>query len=245
MARKRAVVKRATRKTSASAPFVQREFRQQFVRQARTFEDYELDRCTLDHVETRPRRDPAKTVVLRRIRARRLLGRFCEIQHALLDEVEVEGLKIVSGLFVRGCIFRHVTLRGRIEGDIDVRLRPFFYPDPDLSPQDAQRWDAHAARFYESVDWAVDLSQADLSHSLSLPGVPSRLVRRDPRRSAVVNGDRARARDRSRRSPWDGWLAAFDDAPLADMVLFAGKKREAEDMAGLDELRELGIADRD
>jgi hypothetical protein len=29
------------------------------------------------------------------------------------------------------------------------------------------------------------------------------------------------------------------------MVLFAGKKREAEDMAGLDELRELGIADRD
>ena len=51
-------------------------------------------------------------------------------------------------------------------------------------------YDSARAAFYESVDWALDLSAADFGGETSIDGIPLRLVRRDPETQVIVAADR-------------------------------------------------------
>jgi hypothetical protein len=100
------------------------------------------------------------------------------VKAAVLEDVIVDSLKTIGLLQVWGAALKHVTLRGRV-GEI------MFSPQVDLglAPEDVQSAFRKAnAAYYRSVDWAIDIREAD-PDDLELAGIPGRLVRRNPENS--------------------------------------------------------------
>ena len=104
--------------------------------------------------------------------------------------------RLTNGLFDR------VTLRGDFGAWMITQL-PEFLPAAQAG---------FAVRFYDTVDWALDISQARFKN-LTLRGVPADKVRRDPERQAAVRKDRLLA-DPSWRDDPDAGLVAVLKATL-------------------------------
>lgn len=185
-----------------------------------------------------------RNVVLRNTNA---YGAYLE--GVIVEDVVVEQTKAGKApIFLRGNAYSRVTLRGRI-GATEIRGKMF--PPPDLSQERQDQiiadWDAANAEYYESVDWALDITEAEFG-SFSVSGIPSRLIRRDPATTAVVTRQSA-MEGRWRGLSWSraifpiviGWL--LDDG-YEDVVLVACKRsrRYKDDLQDLQMLRDSGIA---
>jgi hypothetical protein len=68
-------------------------------------------------------------------------------------------------------------------------LPPHDWPNAEQERVKAE-WDNANADYYKTVDWAIDITQASFG-SLSISGVPARLIRRNPENTAVVTRERA------------------------------------------------------
>ena len=168
---------------------------------------------------------------------------------AILEEVTVEDLASNDLLLVWGALFRHVKLSGRIG---KLKLNPFVDP-VDRSVPTQGPLEAFRERYYGSVDWALDISEARFVE-FDFRGIPARLVRRDPESQVVVTRGRALApgwRDRvsSSNRLWPFVIRLFLQDGDQDIVLVAplGAPRRKRDelLAGLRELRALGVAEPD
>ena len=101
-------------------------------------------------------------------------------------------------------------------------------------------------RFYQNVDWALDISEAHFTGVEFSSGIPADLVRRDPetqvilRRSSVVDG---RWRDQIKNSLAVIWIEDFMKAGFDDTILVAGRRNRlfANEMAAIDSLRDAGL----
>lgn len=182
----------------------------------------------------------------------RLIGcqvRKCLIGPALLEDVHIENLNS-DMIIVWGALFKHVTIKGRCDklmihgitgrGDIEVGGKGVL------------PYRALCDEFYESVDWALDISEAEFDDfSICTRGVPSRLVRRDSETQAVVR------RQQALSGKWRGMRLSgltqilFEDFmrdELDSFILVAPKrhKRDFENvLADIRRLREAGIAEPD
>lgn len=178
----------------------------------------------------------------------------CSVTAAIVEDVLVDGMKI-SGLFQTwAAVFKHVTLKGKIDR---VMLSPFFSPEesPYFAPgkppsKFRQMLEKANADYYAAVDWALDISQAEFK-DFDCRGVPSRLVRRDPETQIMVRRERVMAAGDAAAAGgayWHSWLKLFlQDNWYADAVLVAPKRspRFKELLPGLKELRRVGIAEPD
>jgi hypothetical protein len=82
---------------------------------------------------------------------------------------------------------------------------------PGTPPTPRQRaMDAANAAFYATVDWALDIRDAEFQEAV-LRGIPARLVRRDPSSQVIIT--RARVADRTR---WES-IAGLD--PVLSITL--------------------------
>lgn len=143
-------------------------------------------------------------------------------------------------------MFRRVRFRGRCG---QLMIRP---PNPG---EHEHAWREANERFYEDVDWAIDISEAQFLE-LCLIGVPADLVRRNSRTQVIVrrpNVERLqhvwRAPD-FRSAPWGApWAIALRDMldwGIEDQVLVApeGHKKDLPVwLEGLRRLQEAGVAD--
>ena len=101
-------------------------------------------------------------------------------------------------------------------------------------------------RFYEDVDWALDISEARFTAAEFSSGIPARLIRRDPqtqvvlRRSAFEDG---RWRDQVDDSLATIWIENFVRAGFEDTVLVAGKRGKsfAKEVELIQRLRDGGL----
>jgi hypothetical protein len=165
---------------------------------------------------------------------------------AVVEDVLVDGLK-TSGLFQTwAAVFKHVTLRGKIDRSM---FSPFFHPGYPESQ--FQRVVAHAnADYYAGVDWALDIRDAEFK-DFDCRGVPSRLVRRDPETQVMVTRERVLGCGDAIRAGgpfWESWLKLFiQDGWYEDGVLVAPKRspKLKELVTGLHQLRRHGVAEAD
>lgn len=175
---------------------------------------------------------------------------------AIVEEVMVDGLKTNGLLQTWGMVFKHVTLNGRI-GRIMIS-QAIGSVLTGSAPQSVQHtFDEANAAYYSTVDWALDISQAEFEEC-DIRGIPSRLIRRDPETQVVVTREKAvqgRHRhldlyscvDRSSGTYWD-W-SSFIDLFLKDgdpdVVLVAPKRhrRFHKLLDGLKLLRDVGVAE--
>ena len=206
------------------------------------FDSCSFTNCHISLTKERDRRSVVRGVALRNCTAN-----ACGIGPAILEEVEVDGLITSDLLIIWGAIFKHVTLRGNIG---KTKINPWVH-FVDRTPTVQQPFDEYKAKFYSSIDWALDISCAKFK-DFDIRGVPAKLIRINPETQAVVTRARALKEGwREALSPsntlWPFMIESFLSGGDDDMVLVAPlnapKKRRDNLIQGLQELRRLGIAE--
>ncbi|MEU3256186.1 hypothetical protein [Streptomyces sp. NPDC006997] len=165
----------------------------------------------------------------------------CYIEGAALTDVTVDGLlvKDAKPLKLAGCVLNRVTLRGDL-GQIMIRPR-LHLAYRHLQPV----YDVANSAAYEQVDWALDISGARGS-AVSVHGIPSRLIRRDPETQAVMTlGQALEGRWREvdlTGTPFGVHTKIILETGVEDMVLAAdySSANFAHQVEKLAELRKAG-----
>jgi hypothetical protein len=164
----------------------------------------------------------------------------------IVEDVVVDHLRIENELHTWGAVFRHVTLRGRI-GRVMIRTFVSLTLEP---PEKLRPLNEANAEYYRTVDWALDISQAEFA-DCDIRGIPARLIRRDPETQVVVTREKAvegawKELDLS-RTHWQVALDFMLNRGDGDVVLVAPKRsrRFKELLAGLELLRKAGVAEPD
>jgi hypothetical protein len=111
---------------------------------------------------------------------------------AIVDSVVVDGLA-TNGQLAQcfGALFSRTVIRGRIDR---LLISPAVLPGV-ISPEEQALFDAGRDSHYSSVDWALDISQAEF-RDVSIRGVPGHLIRRDPETQCLVTRESAMRDDR-------------------------------------------------
>lgn len=166
---------------------------------------------------------------------------------ALLEEIHIENFRgdLVT---VWGALFRHVTIKGRCDklmihgitgkGDIDVGGKGVLL------------YRTLCDDFYASVDWALDIQEAEFSDfCIRTRGVPAHLVRRDPETQAILRREAVIA------GKWQELgLSGFSQLIIKEMItggqaadVLVAPKRDKKlcvhILEDIRKLREAGIAD--
>lgn len=202
----------------------------------RVVADQFLDRCTFSicHAHSLSLQ---KRPVFRRIIVKKCKLNSVDAHGAIFDECTVDGLRTNRLSMITGCAFRRVVLRGDL-GQFLIRASKRGNADPI---------DQANLRFYEGVDWALDISEARAT-TLDIRDVPLELIRRNPETQAIV---------RKARLPYEEMLRIglgpaatqilstfFPDDP--DRKLFvacARSKTYAARVEAFQQLRNAGLAE--
>lgn len=145
-------------------------------------------------------------------------------------------------LFAWACVFKHVSLRGRITA---VKLTDG--PTTWISRR-PEEWTAANRAYYARVDWAPDIQNAKFTSSPELHFIPGALIRRHPETQALVTRAQA-VQALNAKLPWgeSGMEIALrwfvQDGPYEDVVLAAPRaaKYFRIDLAALEMLRREGL----
>lgn len=213
---------------------------------ARLFSDIEFRRCTFVSCAMSITSDPALRSTIRNVKLVNCETYGCTLHTAIVEDVTVDGLKTHGLRQTWGAVFKHVTLRGKIG-------RLMFSPvvSPGLATLQEQRaFDEANAQYYSTVDWALDVREAEVEE-LDIRWIPARLVRRDPESQVVITREKAmqgtwRQLDLE-KTYWPTAIEFFLEAGHPDLVLIAGKRdRDYRNLvAGLKALRDAGVAEPD
>lgn len=215
-------------------------------------EDIELNRCTFSDCGI-----SLTTALDQMAKVRRVSMTDCTIDSVftgplIASEVNIANLR-TSDLFILWCPYLdRVTLAGNIG-----RMKINATADPSTSRNEKQKpFEEFRREFYANVEWALDISNARFKE-FDLDGVPACLVRRDPESQIVVT------RERALEIATPGWdqklnpqnrfyhftINLFLSDGLPDMVLVAplgaAKAERDEALRGLQELRDIGLAEPD
>jgi hypothetical protein len=214
---------------------------------ARTYSDLDFHDCEFQSCGLSTTRDPTLRSTVRNVSLVRTSIYGCFVTGAVLDNVVVDSLDTHGDtLQTWATVFRHVVLKGKIDY---VMTSGAHSPGRDF-PETESAFAAANARFYQGIDWALDISKGEFK-DLVVRGVPARLIRRDPESQAVVL--RAALLDH----PWrelpfanrvtNVSLGIFLEQGHADFVYVAGKRdrRYRQTLEDIELLRREGLATHD
>lgn len=213
---------------------------------ARSFSDIEFHRCTFVSCALSITDDPALRSTIRNVKLLNCETYGCTLHTAIVEDVTIDGLKTHGLRQTWGAVFKHVTLRGKIG-------RLMFSPavSPGFATLRQQRaFDEANERFYSTVDWALDIREAE-AEEVDIRGIPARLIRRDPVDQVVVTRQKAMQGTwrqlNLEKTHWATSIELFLEWGEPDWVLVAGKRdrnyRRLVD--GLKALRDAGVAEPD
>ena len=121
----------------------------------------------------------------------------------------------------------------------------------DRQPSMQQPFDDYRTQFYNSIEWALDISEARFKE-FELKGIPARLIRRDPESQVVITREKAlqsgwKEQVSAENDLWPFMIELFLSSGEDDTVLVAplGAPKAKRDalLRGLSELRQLGVAE--
>jgi len=232
-------VKRASqRKSLAKRPKTHTgaAFKSRDMRGRRELHDREFDRCTFRWCNA-VAEGPLDRPVLRRIRALNCRLEGCHALGAIFDDCTFDGLRNDRSSLA-GCAFRHVVFRGDFG-------RYLIRGSSDLWGPGAM--DRANDQFYETVDWALDISEVR-SSDLDITGVPLHLLRRNPETQAIVRRRRLSFAEMKRLGigPTASWVLSNFFPQDPDRRLFianARSKNFADWVQAIAQLRAAGLAE--
>ncbi|MFE3328246.1 hypothetical protein [Streptomyces sp. NPDC059176] len=205
----------------------------------RVLEDFQLARCEFNGCVLGQFDDPAFGLVVRNVAAERVTVKRSVVQGVRFEDVLVDGLATTSVMHLTGCVFRRVTLRGRIGA---VMATP---PSFSLSDENQAAFADGIRQFYADVDWALDISEAEFDEA-DFYYVPGHLVRRDPETQFLIHRDRVAQVDTGKLSVFARIaIERFEVTPFDSIVAVAPRRADyfAEALAGFQELKVMGVAE--
>ncbi|MGW2696098.1 pentapeptide repeat-containing protein [Streptomyces sp. NPDC001296] len=204
----------------------------------RVFSDLDLRRVKFTSSLLAQHDDPSFDLVVRDSILQNCSFSACTMAGVRLENVTVDGARL-SKSSISGCVFRNVTLRGKIGQFI------FAGPVRSLGAEMFAAFSDGMADFYRDVDWALDIRDAVFADA-TIRAVPGELVRRDENRHFLL---RRADRDAVLSLPDAPDLAKayfrdFDLTPFDSMVAVAsqGSKTFEKQLAELQWLRERSLA---
>lgn len=217
------------------------------------FENLEFRRCQFESSAISIARDPQLRSTVRNVRLIRCEEIGCGIESAIIENVLVDGLKTSDLLQTWAAVYKHVTLKGKIGR---IMISPFLAtggttPKKQIIVQaQKQAFDEANDNYYRTIDWALDISQAEFKEA-DIRGVPARLILRDPETQVVVTRQKALQggwQELDLEETW--WGLAIDhmlEREEPDIVLVAPKRHRnfKRLLEGLNLLREAGVAEPD
>lgn len=120
-----------------------------------------------------------------RVVVRGLTAERCEFAkihgyRVAFEDCTLDTPKVAHYANLTGCVFAHVVVRG---DPGFVRIED--WSDQDFDEKERARLRAEDARYYDAVDWALDVREVE-GRNLRIASVPPHLVRRDPTRLLLV-----------------------------------------------------------
>jgi hypothetical protein len=209
-----------------------------------TIEAVRLERCVFDNCY-------ATQSTFRQVELLSCRAWACSLYSATIEDCRIDGGAMTIGrgrggrrmpLFLWGGTARHVTLRGTI-GSIIWNPPKAWGTGENLDELNDIK------KYYAAVDWALDIREARFTSGPSLRfGPPGRLILRDPKTQPLVT--RAAASGGAWRAAgeelgvWRVVLEGFVKRswPEEMVIIPSAGKRAAEEVAGIERLRELGVA---
>jgi hypothetical protein len=211
------------------------------------FEDLVFRKCTFISSAVSITYDPAHRTTVRNVTLERCRVQGSSLRCAVVEDVLVDGLQTSDLHQAWGALFKHVTLRGKIGR---LMVTPLIGPRHLHTPEQAA-FDKQREAFYENVDWALDISEAE-AVELELAGIPASLIRRDPETQAVVKRQAAlsgewRQLDRVKGTELGLGIQELLKQGSDDIVLVAHRRSRnfKELLEGIRELRAAGVAEPD
>lgn len=221
----------------------------------RVFSDLEFINCVFSRAGfssiTIPNEEKLDLVGLRSV-ARNLKFSNCCIEGVgfvgagIVEDCIIDGLRVTKHLQTAGTAFRHVIIKGVVDRLMITPYVDFFKRAPEVQ----RSFDAANLEYYETVDWALDISGA-IFKDCDIRGVPARLIRRDPETQVVLTREKAlignwRDLDLS-NTHWPTAIEFFLSDGYQDCVLAAPKRSRnfSKLLDGLHRLREAEIVELD
>lgn len=202
----------------------------------RTYSGIDLDRVTFVSCVLGQNDDPEYGFVVRDVNARRCRTKACTVHGVRFEDVTVDGLAC-DHLSLGGCLFKHVTLKGKIGSILTT-------PVKTLSEETTAAMKAAMVAYYQDVDWALDISEAEFSDA-GFYMVPGELVRRDPETQFLVRREVVVPVMDS--VPFGLRVAAsrFESTPFDSIVVVAPRRSKhfERDLAELRGAREAGLVE--
>ena len=209
------------------------------------YSDIEFRRCQFVSSRISITRDPSRRSLVRRVRASKCEVTGCALETAIVEDVVIEDLKTHNPLACWGTVLNRVVLRGKIGR---IMLNPAVATGT-ATPDEQRAFDEANAAYYASVEWALDISEAEFKEA-DIRGIPARLIRRDTKTQAVVTRQKALEGAWQKLDLSKTWWATSIQFLLnrpndSDVVLVAPKQhRKFSDLLdGLKMLRQAGVAD--
>lgn len=211
------------------------------------FHECLFENCALSLTE-----DIARMSEVRRVEMVDCAINGCDTGPMVVSEVSISGLKTNDLLIFWSPYLDRVVLSGEIgKLKVNVAADPSTYGNERQQP-----FDDYRAEFYAEVEWALDISKARFK-DFDIRGVPGRLIRRDPESQILIT------RERALQIATPGWEKQLDPANklwpfmvnlfLGDgdedtvfvAPLGAAKSKRDPLLRGLQELRQIGLAEPD
>ncbi len=210
------------------------------------FQDCEFNRCHFINCAVSSTTKPK-----RRSTARNITFRQCEVTGCLIDtviaeDILIDGLKINRSIESWAAVFKHVIFRGNIG---KMMISPLVATGM-AKPEEQAAFDEANAAYYQTVDWALDISEARFVEC-DIRNVPARLIRRDPHSQAVVTREKALLGEWKKLdlsdTYWDTTIEYLLEKGDEDIVLVAPKRhpRYWVLLDGIKKLRDAGVAEPD
>jgi hypothetical protein len=188
--------------------------------------------------------DPAKRLTIRNVSIYRCHHWACHAHGVVFDNVTLTdvrggGVGAKAPSFLWGCVFSRVQIRGPLSG---LWWRWKVEPDDDSL---SRRFLWANIALYQSIDWALDVSEARFSIYESLLGVPARLVKRDPTRHFVMTREAALslAAESGESTVWRITAQLLVESGLPDTVIVVGGsgKRQRTELDAAKALTDRGL----
>ena len=158
-------------------------------------------------------------------------------------DVIVDGLHRAgrSPAYVWSPVFERVTLKGRLNG---LKINP-EYQGLRLDAKRQAAWSTALQQAYVSVEWALDVTEAQFTSAPTLEAVPGCKVRFDPSRHALVRRSKLQGLDlaslpRRVALQWFLQRSPFDEVVLLTRDEPTYRQQDRDDLM---RLRDLGVAE--
>lgn len=163
----------------------------------------------------------------------------CSVHAVRFEDVTVDGLSLARLHWFSGCVFKHVTLKGRIGPLMTIPV------NEGIEAGVRTAFNAAIEEYYRDVDWALDISEAEFSDA-DFYMVPGHLVRRDPETQFLLRRDVVEKTQGAELPAYAGIaVSRFEATPFDSLVTVAPRRSKhfARYLEELEYLRRAGLAE--